>query len=407
MTVAAPLRTSRQAIIIVIAIAAMIMWLGIGTRQTFGLFLPVMSADLGWGREALAFALAIQNLLWGLAQPVAGVIADRYGSGRVIAVGGVLYGLGVMLMAQALTPLAMDVTAGLLVGIGLSATSFAVVLGAVGRVVPKHRQGLAFGIVSAGGSVGQFAMVPIAQSLLAAYGWQGAFVGLGAIALIMVPLALGLRGRNIVSSDPAKPAFNARAAWREAVSHRGYRLLVAGFFVCGFQVMFIAVHLPAYLTDAGFSAGIAATALAAIGFFNIFGSFSCGMLGDRFSKKGLLSALYLLRSIAIVAFVLAPQTPTNAIIFASAMGLMWLGTVPLTSGIVAQVFGVQYLGLLFGVVFLGHQVGSFFGVWLGGILFDATGGYTVVWWLAAALGVAAALIHWPIDERGLARPVPA
>ncbi len=392
--------------ILIIAAGGMVLWFSIGTRQSFGLFLPILSADLGWGREVFAFALALQNLIWGVTQPIAGVIADRYGAARVIAVGGFFYAAGVLFMAYADTPILMQGVSALLIGIGLSGAGFTVVLAAVGRIVPEHRRGFAFGIVSATGSVGQFAMIPLAQISISAWGWNSAFILLAAFVLLIIPISFGLK------TPPAKPSpvpetkISAGSALREAWRHPGYRLLLAGFFVCGFQVMFVAAHLPAFLGDAGLSAALAATALTVLGFFNIFGSLGLGILGDHFSKKWLLSILYAARAVLIIVFISFPITPLSAILFSAAIGFLWLGTVPLTSGIVAGIFGVRHLGLLFGVIFLGHQVGAFLGVWLGGLIFDATGSYTPVWWIAIGLGVLAAILHLPISEESLAKPAP-
>ena len=388
--------------LLILTAGSLVLALAIGTRLTFGLFLEPLSTDLGWGREVFALAIAFQNLAWGLTQPIAGMLVDRYGSGRVLAVGGLLYAGGVLLMSQTSSPLDAGLSAGVLVGLGLSATSFAVVLPAVGRVVSPEKRSLAVGVVSAAGSVGQFVMVPVGQAFISSYGWSTALVLLAVIVLLIVPLAAALRGSPHAAELSGRGDVGLRAALREAAGHSGYRLLVAGFFVCGFHVTFIATHLPAYLSDQGISATMGATALALIGFFNIFGSLACGALGGRYSKKYLLSLLYFVRALAILFFIVFPLSPFTIVVFASVMGFLWLGTVPLTSGIVAQVFGMRYLGTLFGIVFLGHQVGAFLGVWLGGKVFDATGDYTIVWWIAIALGLIAALIHWPIDERSAA-----
>jgi predicted MFS family arabinose efflux permease len=282
-----------------------------------------------------------------------------------------------------------------------------VVLAAVGRLVSPDRRSLAFGFTTAIGSFGQFAMVPLGQSFLEAYGWSTALLLLAACLLVMMPLAAGLAKRRTESVVPERTAQNVGAALREAAGHAGYRYLMAGFFVCGFQVTFIAVHLPAYLVDAGIDASIGAWALSLVGLFNVAGSLLCGYLGGRYSKKNVLSMLYLGRALVITVFLILPVSVTSTLLFASVMGVLWLGTVPLTSGLVAQIFGMRHMGTLFGVVFLGHQMGSFTGVWLGGYLYDATGTYDVVWWIAIALGVAAAILHWPIDERSVDRPIPA
>ena len=387
--------------------AGLIAWLSIGIRQTFGLFMQPISLDFGWGREVFAFALALQNLIWGLGQPFAGAFADRYGSGRVVVIGSLIYALGVYLMAETSGAWQIYLSSGFLIGFGLSATSFTVVLAAVGRLVSPDRRSLAFGFTTAIGSFGQFAMVPLGQSFLEAYGWSTALLLLAACLLVMMPLAAGLAKRRTESVVPERTAQNVGAALREAAGHAGYRYLMAGFFVCGFQVTFIAVHLPAYLVDAGIDASIGAWALSLVGLFNVAGSLLCGYLGGRYSKKNVLSMLYLGRALVITVFLILPVSVTSTLLFASVMGVLWLGTVPLTSGLVAQIFGMRHMGTLFGVVFLGHQMGSFTGVWLGGYLYDATGTYDVVWWIAIALGVAAAILHWPIDERSVDRPIPA
>lgn len=387
--------------------AGLIAWLSIGVRQTFGLFMQPISLDVGWGREVFAFALALQNLMWGLAQPFAGAFADRYGSGRVVVIGSLIYALGVYLMAETSGAWQMHLGAGFLIGFGLSATSFAVVLAAVGRVVSPDRRSLAFGFTTAIGSFGQFAMVPLGQSFLEAHGWSTALLLLATCSLLMMPLAAGLTRRRAESVVPEPTAQNVGAALREAAGHTGYRYLTIGFFVCGFQVSFIAVHLPAYLVDAGIDASIGAWALSLVGLFNVVGSLLCGYLGGRYSKKNVLSMLYLGRALVITVFLIVPVSVTSTLLFASVMGVLWLGTVPLTSGLVAQIFGMRHMGTLFGVVFLSHQLGSFVGVWLGGYLYDATGTYDVVWWIAIALGVAAAILHWPIDERSVDRSIPA
>ncbi len=391
---------------VVMICGGLVLWLVMGVRQTFGLFLQPMSAEFGWGRETFALAMAVQNLLWGLAQPFAGIVADKYGSARVIAVGGLVYGLGVYLMSRTTSGADLMWSGGFLVGLALSATTFAVVLAAIARSVPEPKRSMALGLVSAGGSFGQFAMIPAGQAFLSAYGWSVSFALLGLCSLLVVPLAAALAGTG-ARTAPAQGQQSIRQALSEASGHGGYCLLTTGFFVCGFQVVFIAVHLPAYLTDNGASPALAATALSLIGFFNVIGSLACGYLGGRYSKKAVLSLLYLGRSAITLWFVLTPMSSFSVLLFASVMGLLWLGTVPLTIGLVAQIFGPRYMGTLFGIVFLSHQIGSFLGVWLGGYLFDVTGSYQVVWWLIIVLGVVAALLHWPIDERRVPRLVPA
>ncbi len=396
---------NRKALVALLC-GALILSVAMGIRQTFGLFLAPMSVDLGIGREAFALALAVQNLLWGAAQPVAGAVADRFGAIRVLVVGTAAYAVGLLVMSGAASTADLHLGAGLLVGLAMSCTSFAVVLGAIGRSVPAHKRSMALGVASAGGSFGQFAMAPVGQALISAQGWPGALATMAVIALVMAPLALALapprRGAPAVSAVQQ----SLGAALAEAGSHAGYWYLTVAFFVCGFQVVFIGVHLPAYLGDLGMSPGLGATALALIGFFNIVGSWLAGALGGRYSKKYLLSALYGLRSLAIAAFLAAPKTEATVLVFAAAMGLLWLGTVPLTSGLVAQIFGVRYMSTLFGIVFFSHQLGSFLGVWLGGVVFDATGSYDAIWLASILLGVAAAVLHLPIADRPL-RPAEA
>jgi predicted MFS family arabinose efflux permease len=332
------------------------------------------------------------------------MIADKYGAGRVLLAGAAAYALGLVIMAYASGPLTLDLGAGVLVGFAVAATSFAVVLGAVGRLAPPERRGLALGIASAGGSFGQFIMIPVGHALLAGFGWSMALILMAVLSALMVPLALPLKGRP-ARSDGAQ---GLKGALTEAAGHSGYWYLTAGFFVCGFHVAFISFHLPAYLTDIGLSADTGAIALTLIGLFNIVGTYGFGALGDRWSKKYLLAALYAVRGLIIALFVFFPKSELTVYLFASAMGLLWLGTVPLTSGLIAQIFGVRYLGTLFGIAFFSHQLGSFLGVWLAGRLFDTTGSYDTVWLIAIALGVLAGLINMPIADRPLRREaVPA
>jgi MFS family permease len=387
--------------VVIVTAGCMIALITFGVRAGFGVFLAPISTDLGWGREVFAFAIAIQNLVWGAAQPVAGGIADRYGSGRVLAVGGILYAAGVYLMSISTSPLEMQMSAGVLIGLGLAGASFAVVLAAIGRAVAPEKRSFALGLGTAAGSLGQFLLVPVGQGLLAEYGWTMALVLLSILSLAIIPLAGALTGRSKATLGEADQALGA--ALREAGGHSSYMYLTAGFFVCGFQVVFIAIHLPTYITDIGLPAELGGYALALVGLFNVIGSIAAGYLGGRFSKKYLLTGIYLARSIVIAAFVLAPPSATGVLLFSAAMGLLWLSTVPLTSGLVAQFFGVRYMATLFGIVFFSHQIGSFLGVWLGGYLFDATGSYDIVWWINVALGLGAAILHWPIVERAAPR----
>ncbi len=387
----------------VVIFAALVSSLGMGIRQNFGLFLPPMTGDLGLGRESFAFAMALQNIIWGLFTPITGVLADKYGSGRMIALGGVVYAGGLYIMSGATDATDLNIGAGLFIGFGQAAAGFAVVLAAVARRVPAGKRSLALGIATAGGSFGQFYMAPVSLGLIESIGWSTALLYIAGLALIMVALATGLTG-NSSDTREGDPAQTLGAAVREATGHKGYWYLTSGFFVCGFQISFIAVHFPAFLLDAGFSAATGATAIALIGFFNIMGTYGCGVLGGRYSKKYLLSGLYFLRAVLVAVFLMLPVTELSVLVFASAMGVLWLGTVPLTSGLVAQIFGVRYMSTLFGIVFFSHQLGSFIGVWWGGYSFDTTGSYDQVWIASIVLGLVAALLHLPITESPL-RPV--
>jgi MFS family permease len=387
--------------VLVLVCGAIILTLGLGIRASFGLFLQPMSMDLGWGRSHFSFAMALSNLIWGLAQPFFGAWADKQGAGRVVAVSGLLYAGGLALMPFSTTPLMLDASAGLMVGLGLSGVSFGVILGVVGRAFPPERRSLALGIASSGGSFGQFLMLPFGQLLISTLGWQTALLVLAGTIMATVPLAAAMmEGRRPVATG-AQQSLNQ--ALREAGGHSGFWYLTAGFFVCGFQVAFISVHLPAYLVDVRMTPAVGATALALIGLFNIAGSFVAGYLGGRFSKKYLLSGIYILRAVIIALFLVLPVTPLTVYLFAAGIGFLWLGTVPLTNGLVAQIFGVRFVSMLFGIVFLSHQIGSFAGVWLGGYLYDATGSYNLVWIGSIALGVIAAILNLPIDERPVVR----
>jgi predicted MFS family arabinose efflux permease len=387
---------------VVLACGGIVLALAVGIRHGFGLFLQPMSMELGWGRETFAFAMALQHLLWGAAQPFTGMLADRYGSGRVLAVSAVLYVLGLVLMAYAQTGLALSLSAGVLIGLGLSGTTFSVVLGAVGRAYAPEKRSMALGIAAAAGSFGQFAMLPIEQTFIDLFGWFHALLLLAVMAAVMVPLAAALVEKQIAPSANV-PRQSAAEAMREAFGHRGFVLLTLGFFVCGFQVVFIAVHFPAYLLDRGLTAHDGMAALALIGLFNVFGTWAGGWLGGKTSKKNLLAGLYFGRSVVITAFLLTPITPFTLYLFSAAIGFLWLATVPLTNGLVAQIFGTRHFSMLGGFVFFSHQIGSFLGVWLGGWLFDRTGTYDLVWMISIALGVMAAIANLPIDEREIRR----
>lgn len=380
--------------------ASLILALSLGTRHGFGLFLSPMSADFGWGRGVFAFAIALQNLIWGIAQPFTGALADRFGAQRAIIVGGVLYAAGLVLMGLADSPLSLSLSAGLLIGIGLSGTSFSVILGVVGRAVPVEKRSMAMGIAAAAGSFGQFAMLPGTLGLIGWLGWSAALLALGMMVALIVPLAVMVKDRPQVSQGPQQTLGEAL---REACSHSGFWLLALGFFVCGFQVVFIGVHLPAYLVDQHLPAIVGTTVLALVGLFNVFGTYIAGWLGGRRSKPRLLSALYLARGVVIALFITVPLSVWTAYAFGIAMGLLWLSTVPLTNGTVATLFGVRNLSMLGGIVFLFHQLGSFMGGWLGGYLYDHTGSYDLVWQLSILLSVLAAALNWPVREQPVAR----
>ncbi len=391
--------------VLILVCASIVLILSFGIRTSFGIFLAPMTADLGLSRGSFALAIAFQNLLWGVSQPFAGAIADRYGSGRVIAVCGLMYVLGLVLMAQASTGTDLTISAGVLIGLALSGTGFPVILAVVGRSVDESRRSLFLGLASAGGSSGQLLMVPLGQVFLDGFGWGTALLWFALLSSLMVPLAAALTGKASVRSQrPGKQSV--KEAVGEASRHRGYWYLNSGFFVCGFHVAFIATHLPAYIIDRGAAPALGAAALALIGFGNIIGSLACGVLGDRYPKKRLLAGLYLGRSLVITVFILTPVSDLSILLFATSIGVLWLGTVPLTSGLVAQIFGMRYMATLFGIVFFSHQLGAFLGAWLGGYVFDTTGSYDLVWWIAVALGIAAAALHWPIDDRPLARAAP-
>ncbi|MFG0379528.1 MFS transporter [Pseudomonas sp. zbq_18] len=381
--------------------ASLVLALSLGIRHGFGLFLAPMSSEYGWGRETFAFAIALQNLIWGLAQPVTGAIADRFGARRVIVVGGLLYAVGLGLMAGSDSAWSLSLSAGLLIGIGLSGTSFSVLLGVVGRALPPEKRSLGMGIAAAAGSFGQFAMLPGSLGLIGWLGWSSALLALGLLVALIAPLALMIRDQPLPAASGTEQSLGQ--ALREACSHSGFWLLALGFFVCGFQVVFIGVHLPSYLVDQHLPATVGTTVLALVGLFNIFGTYVAGWLGGRMSKPRLLSGLYLLRTLVIVAFVYLPLTEWSAYAFGMAMGFLWLSTVPLTNGTVATLFGVRNLSMLGGIVFLFHQLGSFLGGWLGGYLYDHTGSYDVVWQLAILFGLLAAALNWPVREQPVAR----
>ena len=392
---------------IVIASAALIVTLAMGVRQAFGLFLPAMNIELGIGRESFGLAIAISNLVFGLAQPFVGALGDRHGAGRVVFFGTLLYVAGLAGAAWVGSAIGLHLTLGVMVGLALAATTFVIVLGAVGRVVPAERRSLAFGIVTAGGSLGQFLVVPAAQMFLSELGYRLALIALAGLVALCAVLAIGVAGKPASAAIDAEPRQSLREALAEAVGNRSYWLLNAGFFVCGFHVAFIATHFPAYLNDKGLGLEIGASALALVGLFNIFGSYLFGLSGDFWRKHYVLSGLYAARGLVMIVFLALPLSSFSALAFAAALGFLWLGTVPLTSGLVGQIFGIRYLSTLYGIVFLSHQVGSFFGAWAAGYVFDRTGSYDMVWAVSVVLAAAAAIVHLPIRDKPVARLQPA
>lgn len=384
----------------ILVLSSVVLTLSLGVRHGFGLFLAPMSTEFGWGREVFAFAIALQNLIWGLAQPITGALADRFGAGRAVLVGGLFYVVGLVLMGMAETPLGLSLSAGVLIGLGLSGTSFSVLLAAVGRAATPEKRSMAMGIAAAAGSFGQFIMLPGTLGLMEWLGWSAALLALGALVALIVPMGAALR------EAPAPRQAHQQTlgeALSEAALHPGFWLLSVGFFVCGFQVVFVGVHLPAYLVDQGLGVHVGTTVLALVGLFNIAGTYGAGWLGGRMSKPRLLVALYLLRGVVITAFFYLPLSEMSAYLFGMAMGLLWLSTVPLTNGTVATLFGVRNLSMLGGIAFLFHQLGSFMGGWLGGYLYDLTGSYSLVWQISILLSLMAALLNWPVREVPVAR----
>jgi MFS family permease len=392
---------------VVLVCGCLIGAIGFGPRAALGLFLTPMTAANSWSREVFSLALAIQVIVWGTAQPFVGAIADRFGSMRVLSAGAVLYCIGLALMAYSRTPAMLDLSAGVLAGLGIAGSSFTIVLAAFSKLMPPHMRSLAFGAGTAAGSFGQFLFSPLAVGFIEWFGWQHALVAFGFVTLTMIPLSAAVRTPPMdLSSQHEASQQSLRHALVEAFGHRSYVLLVLGFFTCGFQLLFITVHLPAYLVDRGLSVDAGAWALGVIGLFNIIGSIGSGWLGDRMPKRYLLSVIYTLRSLAVIAFVSLPVTTASALIFGAAMGLLWLSTVPPTSALVAIMFGTRWMATLFGFAFFSHQVGGFLGVWLGGLLFTTTGSYDVIWWLSVALGVVSAIINLPIIEKPIERLAP-
>ena len=386
---------------VVVVAGCLVAMVNFGVRSSFGLFTAPISDAHGWPREIFSFAMAMQNLLWGIATPIAGALADRYGAARVLMLGAVFYAIGTLMMALTSTPILFNIGGGILVGIGVALSSFGIVMAALGRIVPPEKRSWAFGIATAAGSFGQFIFAPLGGALIAAYGWQNALIVLAASTLLIILFALPLMVQNRTAGKPqqGEADMTMREAIGTAFGHGSYLLLVAGFFVCGFQLAFITVHLPPYLAEHGISKEFAGLAIGAIGLFNVVGSYVSGIIGGRGEKRIPLSIIYVLRSIAIAAFILLPITPLTTIIFTASMGLLWLSTIPLTMGLVTVMFGTRYMATLYGFVFLSHQIGSFLGVWLGGRLYDQLGSYDPVWWMGVALGVFAAIVNLPIREQ--------
>jgi predicted MFS family arabinose efflux permease len=402
-----PHRTQKLSISQILLCGAAIVTIAMGIRHGFGLWLQPITQAQGWSRETFAFAMAIQNLAWGLSGIFAGMLADRFGAFRVIVGGAALYALGLLGMAYASSALMFSLTAGVLIGMAQAGTTYAVVYGVIGRNVPANRRSWAMGIAAAAGSFGQFLMVPTEGFLISNLGWQEALVALACGTLAMMPLAWWLREPHFADGAGHFREQSIMQALREAFAYRSFQLLMAGYFVCGFQVVFIGVHMPSYLRDHGLSAQVASYSLALIGLFNVFGTYTAGVLGQRFQKKNILAFIYLARAVVISVFLLMPLSPISVYIFSAVMGLLWLSTVPPTNAAVAQIFGVAHLSMLSGFVFFSHQIGSFLGVWLGGLLYDRTGSYDIVWYIAIALGVAAALVNLPVKEAAIVRsPLP-
>jgi MFS family permease len=389
---------------VVVLFGCLIGLLTFGPRSAFGFFLTPLSDANGWGRDVFALSFALQNLVWGIGQPFAGAVADRFGTIRVLSIGAAVYALGLALMSYASTPAALHLTAGVLVGFGLSGCSFNVVMAAFAKILPAEWRSLALGAVTAAGSFGQFFFSPLSVWLIDGFGWQNALLIFGAAMLLVVPLSIALATPR--ASDPqaiARPQQSLRQALSEAFAHRSYVLLVLGFFTCGFQLAFITAHLPAYLVDRGLSAQVGGWTIATIGLFNIFGSLLAGWLGTRMPQRYILSAIYLARALAVVAFITLPISPMSALLFGAVTGFLWLSTVPPTSALVALMFGTRWMAMLYGFVFFSHQVGGFLGAWMGGVLFERTGSYDIVWWLSVLFGVLSALLNLPIVERPVAR----
>ncbi len=400
----APTAPAKLSMTQVLLCGAIIVTLSMGIRHGFGLWLQPITQEQGWTRQTFAFAIAIQNIAWGVFGIFAGMLADKFGAFRVLIVGAVLYALGLVGMALSPNSLVFALTAGVLIGAAQAGTTYAVIYGVIGRQIDPAKRSWAMGVAAAAGSFGQFLMVPVEGFLISSLGWQQALLVLGGAVLLIAPLAFGLREAGFAAgSTPAKRDQTIMQALREALKYPSFQLLMAGYFVCGFQVVFIGVHMPSYLKDKGLSPQVATYALALIGLFNVFGTYIAGSLGQRMSKTRILSFIYFTRAVVISIFLLVPLSPLSVYVFASVMGLLWLSTVPPTNAVVAQIFGIQHLSMLGGFVFFSHQVGSFMGVWLGGLLYDTTGSYDIVWYIAIALGVFAGLVNLPVKETAIVR----
>ncbi|MEZ5788124.1 MAG: MFS transporter [Xanthobacteraceae bacterium] len=404
-----PPRTGWRTPLVIVLGGCIIALVSFGPRSALGFFLTPLSQANGWGRDVFGLALAIQNLLWGVAQPFAGAMADRYGTTRVLSIGAITYGVGLALMAYSHTPAMLHLSAGVLIGFGLAGCSFTIVLAAFGKLVPESWRSLAFGAGTAAGSFGQFLFSPLAVYLQDSFGWETALIIFAVIMLLVLPFSLALStppatavARGLSGNEPQ----SYWAALREAFAHRSYNLLVLGFFTCGFQLAFITVHMPAYLSDRGLSAHVGGWTIAVIGLFNIIGSLGSGWLGNRMPKRYILSVIYFSRALAVAVFIAFPVTPVTALVFGAVIGLLWLSTVPPTNGLVVVMFGTRWLAMLSGIVFLSHQIGGFLGVWIGGIAYERTGSYDLVWWLSILFGVLSALINLPIVEKPVTRLAP-
>jgi MFS family permease len=399
MQTAAPKLSMMQ----VLACGAMVVTMSMGIRHGFGLWLQPITQAQDWTRETFAFAIAIQNLAWGVMGIFAGMLADRFGAFRVLVGGSILYALGLAGMALSPNAFVFSLTAGVLIGAAQAGSTYAVIYGIIGRQIDPSRRSWAMGVAAAAGSFGQFLMVPVEGFLINSLGWQQALLALAVSVLLIIPLSLGLREPGFAGTAAPRREQTIGQALAEAFKYPSFQLLMAGYFVCGFQVVFIGVHMPSYLKDQGLSPQVASYALALIGLFNVFGTYIAGVLGQKLAKRKILAAIYLGRAVAIALFLWAPLSPLSVYLFSSVIGLLWLSTVPPTNATIAQIFGVAHLSMLGGFVFFSHQIGSFMGVWLGGLLYDRTGSYDIVWYLSIALGVFAALVNLPVRETPIPR----